>query len=150
MNNLNVTIWFFKILNYKENVYAAYLNYNRQLTKKLTGNFGLRAEQTDVTGNLRAYLTALQEPPVEQNYLSWFPNIGLNYQINDKDALNVSAGRRINRPDYHVLNPFSNRLSQLSIEKGNPRLQPEIVNNAEIVKRWIIAIYWSNIKLKIS
>ena len=33
--------------------------------------------------------------PVEQNYLSWFPNIGLNYQINDKDALNISAGRRI-------------------------------------------------------
>ena len=45
-------------------------------------------------------------------------------------ALNV--GRRINRPDYNVLNPFNNQLSQLSYERGNPFLNPEIVNNIEL------------------
>ncbi|MDO8970112.1 MAG: outer membrane beta-barrel family protein, partial [Saprospiraceae bacterium] len=33
---------------------------------------------------------------------------------------------------YNVLNPFNNQISQLSYEKGNPFLRPEIVNNLEL------------------
>ena len=44
----------------------------------------------------------------------------------------LNYGRRINRPDYNVLNPFNNRLSELSFQKGNPFLSPEIVNNMEL------------------
>jgi hypothetical protein len=45
---------------------------------------------------------------------------------------NFNAGRRINRPDYNVLNPFKMQVSELSFRKGNPFLKPEIVNNAEL------------------
>jgi hypothetical protein len=69
---------------------------------------------------------------VVQNYLSWFPNAGVTWQVAEKHSLGLNAGRRINRPDYNVLNPFNNRLSELSYEKGNPFLRPEIVNNAEL------------------
>ncbi len=117
---------------YDEIVYAGYINYARGLGEKWNFSVGIRAEQTDATGDLRAFLPELQEPPVELNYLSWFPNAGLTWQPAPKHTLSLNGGRRINRPDYNVLNPFNNQISQLSYEKGNPFLRPEIVNNLEL------------------
>jgi len=117
---------------YEENVYAGYVDYSRQINEKWSFKAGLRAEQTDATGNLQAFVDSLAEAPVEQNYLSWFPNAGLTWQLAPKHSLALNYGRRINRPDYNVLNPFNNQLSQLSYEKGNPTLRPEIVNNLEL------------------
>ncbi len=117
---------------YDENVYAGYVNYARPLGKKWNFSAGLRAEKTDATGDLQAFLPELQEPPVKLNYLSWFPSAGLTWNVAEKHNLALNYGRRINRPDYNVLNPFNTQLSQLSYEKGNPRLNPEIVNNLEL------------------
>lgn len=117
---------------YDENVYAGYISYARALGKKWNFSAGLRAEQTDAMGDLQAFMPELQEPPVDLNYLSWFPNAGLTWQVAPKHSLALNYGRRINRPDYNVLNPFNNQLSQLSYEKGNPFLSPEIVNNVEL------------------
>ena len=118
--------------DYDENVYATYLNFNSPLGEKWNVSAGLRAEQTDATGNLQAFDKELQEPPVEFKYLSWFPSAGLTYQVSQQNTLSLNYGRRINRPDYNILNPFNNQLSELSFEKGNPFLQPEIVNNLEL------------------
>lgn len=117
---------------YTENVFAGYVNFSRALNKKWNFSAGLRAEQTDATGDLQAFLPDLQEPPVELNYLSWFPSAGLTWQVAPQHSLALNYGRRINRPDYNVLNPFNNQLSQLSYERGNPFLRPEIVNNIEL------------------
>ncbi|MEZ4985511.1 MAG: TonB-dependent receptor [Saprospiraceae bacterium] len=117
---------------YTENVYAGYVNYSRPITEKWSFVAGLRAEQTDAKGDLRAFLPSLMAPPVYLNYLSWFPNAGLTWQMAPEHTFSLNYGRRINRPDYNVLNPFNNRLSQLSYEKGNPFLRPEIVNNVEL------------------
>lgn len=117
---------------YEENVYAGYINYARPIGEKWNFSAGLRAEQTDATGNLQAFIPELMEPPVELNYLNFFPNVGLTWQLSQKQTLALNYGRRINRPDYNVLNPFRNQLSQLSYEKGNPFLRPEIVNNVEL------------------
>jgi iron complex outermembrane recepter protein len=117
---------------YDENVYAFYINYARTLDKSISLSAGLRAEQTDARGDLQAFLPELQEPPVILNYLSWFPSAGISWQVNGQHNLGLNYGRRINRPDYHVLNPFNNQLSQLSYEKGNPFLKPEIVNNIDL------------------
>ncbi|MFK7907736.1 MAG: TonB-dependent receptor [Chitinophagales bacterium] len=117
---------------YDENVFAGYVSYSRKLNDKWNLSAGLRAEQTDATGNLKAFLPELQQPPVELDYLSWFPSAGLTWQVAPRHSLALNYGRRINRPDYNVLNPFNNQLSQISYEKGNPFLSPEIVNNLEL------------------
>lgn len=120
------------LFKYDEKVYAGYVNYARKLGKKWNFSAGLRAEQTDASGDLQAFLPELEEPPVLLNYLSWFPNAGLTWDLAPKHSLALNGGRRINRPDYNVLNPFNNQISQLSYEKGNPFLRPEIVNNVEL------------------
>ncbi len=117
---------------YDEMVGAAYINFARPINEKWNFTAGLRAEQTDLTGDLQAFLPELQEDPVELSYLNWFPSAGLTWQLAPMHALSLNYGRRINRPDYNVLNPFNVQLSELSFRKGNPRLSPEIVNNMEI------------------
>jgi iron complex outermembrane recepter protein len=132
---------------YDEAVVAAYLSYTRNLNTKWGMSSGLRYEKTDATGNLKAFDPSLQEPPVVLDYSSWFPSVGLTYQAAPIHAFSLNYGRRINRPDYLVLNPFNNQLSQLSYEKGNPFLRPEIVNNVEL--GYTLA-YQYNIKLAYS
>jgi hypothetical protein len=121
---------------YDENVFAGYVNYARKINDKWNFSAGLRAEQTDATGDLQAFVPELQEPPVDLNYLSWFPSGGLTYQATRTSLWSLNYSRRINRPDYNVLNPFNNRISELSYEKGNPFLSPEIVNNVELGWTW--------------
>lgn len=118
--------------NYDETVYAGYVSYNRQFEKGIGVSAGFRTEYTDATGDLQAFLPSLVEPPVVQQYWRFFPNLGVTWQVKPKHSLGLNYGRRINRPDYNVLNPFNNRLSEISFQKGNPRLQPEIVNNVEL------------------
>ena len=117
---------------YDENVYAGYISFARPINEKWSFSAGLRTEVTDATGDLQAFVPELQEPPVDLNYVSWFPSAGLTWQVAPMHSLNLNYGRRINRPDYNVLNPFNNRMSELSYEKGNPTLSPEIVNNLEL------------------
>jgi len=124
------------IFNYDENVIAGYISYSRAINQKWNFSAGLRAEQTDILGELETFDVSLQEPPVDTSYLSLFPNIGLTYQAAPMHAFALNYGRRINRPDYNVLNPFNNQLSELSFEKGNPFLFPEIVNNIELGYTW--------------
>ena len=117
---------------YDENVYAGYLNYNAKLGEKWGITTGVRLEQTETKGDLTAFDPSLQQPAVNSNYLSVFPSLGFSYQMSPINNFNFNAGRRINRPDYNVLNPFKMQVSELSFRKGNPFLKPEIVNNAEL------------------
>lgn len=119
---------------YDERLYAGYLSFAGKLNDQISYSAGLRTEVTDATGDLRAFRVDLEEPPVEFNYLSFFPSAGITYAINAQkgNTLALNYGRRINRPDYNVLNPFRNQISQLMYEKGNPFLAPEIVDNIEL------------------
>jgi iron complex outermembrane recepter protein len=120
------------IFLYDEYVYAGYFNYARSIGKKWNFSAGLRLEQTDATGDLQTFDPDLSEPPVKSNYLSAFPSAGLTYNLAPEHSFSLNYGRRINRPDYNVLNPFRVQLSELSYRKGNPFLKPEIVNNMEL------------------
>jgi len=116
---------------YDENVTAGYLNYARSLSQKVSISTGLRVEHTDATGDLMAF-DGSETDPVEFNYVSFFPSAGVTYTPSRMHTWSANYGRRINRPDYNVLNPFEEQLSELSFSKGNPFLSPEIVNNIEL------------------
>ncbi len=120
------------IFEYDEKVYAGYLSYNKSLSEKWSAQAGLRVEATDSRGDLQAFRPELQEDPVIQNYVNYFPSAGLRYSPSPVVVWSLNYGRRINRPNYRVLNPFRIQQSELSFRKGNPFLNPEIVNNLEL------------------
>jgi iron complex outermembrane receptor protein len=125
--NLN----FSNIFKYDELVNAAYANYNIQI-KKVGINAGLRVENSNTKGNLISMVPG-NDKLVELTYTNVFPSAGISYMINQKHNVQLSYGRRINRPSYQDLNPFEFQLDQLTYEKGNPFLRPEFTDNIQFV-----------------
>jgi len=111
---------------YKENINAAYINLNKQI-KKWNIQTGLRAENTNTKG-----VQAIDNSSVTRNYVSLFPTIYATYTLNDKNTLTASAGRRLQRPNYQDLNPFTFFLDSLSYRQGNPYLTPQFSYNYEL------------------
>jgi iron complex outermembrane recepter protein len=112
---------------YKENINAAYVNVNKQLSKKWTVQTGLRLENTVAEGN---QLTTGET--FERNYTQLFPTAYLGYTMNEKNSFSLSYGRRIERPDYGDLNPFYYFLDKYTYQVGNPYLNPQFTNNIEL------------------
>ncbi len=115
---------------YTENVNAAYLNFNRQF-EKFGVQAGLRMEQTNSEGNLTSFVTS-NDNNVKRNYLDFFPSAGLTYQLNAKNSFQLTYSRRINRPSYQDLNPFEDKLDELTFERGNPFLNPEYTQSFQL------------------
>lgn len=118
---------------YKEQVNAAYVNYNIALSKKWSLQAGLRSEQTISSGDLtRADGIVQAEQSVKRSYIDFFPSGALSYNANEQNAFGLVYSRRIDRPNYQDLNPFENKLDQLTYEKGNPFLKPQYTDNIEL------------------
>ncbi|MBI2729818.1 MAG: TonB-dependent receptor [Sphingobacteriales bacterium] len=119
--------------DYKENVNAAYVNYNRQLNAKWGLQLGVRAEQTNSEGVLtRADGQRQTDDKVKRSYLDIFPSGALTWTVNKKNTLNLTYSRRIDRPTYQDLNPFENKLDELTYQKGNAFLKPQYTDNVEL------------------
>ncbi|MES2003264.1 MAG: TonB-dependent receptor [Bacteroidota bacterium] len=118
---------------YKENVNAAYVNYQRQFTPKWSIQTGLRVEQTNSEGVLtRADGVIQADNAVKKNYINLFPSAAVTWTANQKNTFNLTYSRRIDRPSYQDLNPFENKLDELTYEKGNAFLRPQYTDNIEL------------------
>ncbi len=112
-------------VDYTERTNAAYLNYNRAFGKKLNVQAGLRVENTDYEG-------VGKDSIFTNNYTELFPSAAITYTFTPKMGLNVTYSRRIDRPSYQDLNPFENKLDELTYQKGNPMLRPQFTNSFEV------------------
>lgn len=113
--------------SYEEMVNAAYFNYNRRW-KKMNLQVGLRAEHTLSDGKLNSMQDENNER-VKRDYLNLFPSGGLTYNANKDNSFGLTYSRRIERPNYQNLNPFEERLDELTSRKGNAFLQPQYTDN---------------------
>jgi len=126
---------------YKENVNAGYVNYQRQLNTKWSIQAGLRIEQTNSDGILtRADGLTQNDDSVKRSYTNLFPSAALTWTINKKNTLNLTYSRRIDRPTYQDLNPFENKLDELTYEKGNAFLRPQYTDNIELTHTFMSMI----------
>lgn len=123
---------------YTENVNAAYVNYQQQLNAKWSLQAGLRMEQTNSEGILtRADGVDQNDNRVKRSYLNLFPSAALTWSVNQKHTLNLTYSRRIDRPTYQDLNPFENKLDELTYQKGNAFLRPQYTDNVELTHTFL-------------
>jgi iron complex outermembrane receptor protein len=111
---------------YTENINSVYATYTNKMGK-VNLMAGLRAEQTISNGNS---LTAMNA--VKKNYVDWFPHVQLNYTVNDKNELNFSYDRGINRALYELINPFRRYVDLYDYTVGNPNLLPQYTDKIEL------------------
>jgi iron complex outermembrane recepter protein len=110
---------------YDENINAGYAILSRSI-KKWEVNAGLRVENTIAKGHQLS-----NDSSFKRDYTNFFPNVGVGYNMNEKNQFNLSYARRISRPNYDDLNPFIFFLDSLTFQQGNPYLTPQFTNNVE-------------------
>jgi hypothetical protein len=111
---------------YDENINAAYVNYSREI-KKWTLQAGLRVENTLAHGN-----QVITNQKFKRDTTNLFPTAFVSYKINMKNTLTIAYGRRIQRPNYQDLNPFTYFLDTLSYRQGNIYLRPQYTHNIDL------------------
>lgn len=111
---------------YDENINAVYLNANTKI-KKWSFQGGLRMENTNATG-----FQVTNDSTFKRNFTNLFPSAFISYQADKNNTVTVSYSRRVNRPNYHDLNPFIFFLDSLSYRKGNPFILPQFTHNFEL------------------
>lgn len=117
---------------YKEDIYAGYLNYARDW-KKFSVQMGLRMEHTSINGHQLGN-PLVQDSSFTRRYTSLFPTLYLSYRADtlQRHQFGFSFGRRIDRPNYQDLNPFTYPLDRFTYYGGNPFLQPTFSYNFEL------------------
>lgn len=110
---------------YTEDNLAAYIS-SQKNWKRWELKLGLRAEYTYATG-VQLGNAEVSASSFSKKYMQLFPSLFVNYKL-DTTATNsfaFSLTRRINRPNYHQLNPFVYYVDQYSYNSGNPGLNPQ-------------------------
>ncbi|MBK0381793.1 TonB-dependent receptor [Pedobacter sp. SD-b] len=113
-------------LDYKRNIYAAYVSGTYKLLGYLDVKSGLRYERTFSD----AYYSQVGKINIDP-YNTFAPSIVIAHNFANKNSLKLSYSYRIERPDYEDLNPFLDLSDPRNASTGNPSLKPEIGNNFE-------------------
>ncbi|MFM7672628.1 MAG: outer membrane beta-barrel protein [Bacteroidota bacterium] len=116
-------------VNYKsdDRVYAAYSTYTSVLGK-WNYQLGLRLESSDYRGELPDKGQTFEIPfPI-----SLFPSVFLSRKAEKEQELQLNYTRKINRPNFWQLYPFTDYSDSLNISRGNPNLRPEFTNSFEV------------------
>jgi len=116
-------------VDYKSNdkVLAAYATFSNKI-KDFGYQLGLRAESSTYDGKLTK-----TNDNFNINYaISFFPSIFLSQKLKNDQELQLNYSRRINRPNFWQLSPFTDSSDFLNLSKGNPDLKPEFTNSMEL------------------
>ena len=123
------------VFNYKENINALYMNYNRAY-KHWVMQFGVRGENTVSKGkstglkyNPTTFVYNSFDSSINRNYTDFFPSAAITYNKNPLSQLGLTYSRRIDRPAYQDLNPFEFKINDYTFVKGNTKLRPQYTNS---------------------
>lgn len=117
--------------NYKftDQVYAAYVTFTGK-AGNLGYNAGLRAESSNYDGTQVRKVG--RDSSFKVSYpITFFPSAFLSYKLTDKQDLQFNYTRRINRPSFFQLIPFTDYSDPQNLSRGNPALIPEFTNSLE-------------------
>lgn len=113
--------------NSHDNVLAAYSTYSNQI-KNFGYQLGIRVESSRYDGVL---------PDLNQEFsidfpVSLFPSVFLTQKLKKNQDLQLNYTRKINRPNFFQLYPFTDYSDSLNLSRGNPNLVPEFTSSVEL------------------
>lgn len=117
---------------YKENINAAYLNFNKTFGR-FSLQTGVRLENTNGDGHQLGNAQKADSSFVK-HYTNIFPTAYFSYNLDTAghNVLVISYGRRIGRPSYGSLNPFTFFVDKFTYFSGNPFLKPQFTDDYKL------------------
>jgi outer membrane receptor protein involved in Fe transport len=124
---------------YHDRVYAGYVTYSNSI-KNFGYQIGLRAESSNYDGSSTYAVKDGNSGSLKDtlgnfsnNYpISLFPSVFLSQKLGDQDELQLNYTRRIDRPNFFQLFPFTDYSDSLNLSRGNPDLKPQFTNSVEL------------------
>lgn len=117
-------------LNYNREMYSAYLNLAQDYNK-LSLKVGVRLEQFNLKGEF-ANTEQQNLENISDKIFSIYPSAFLNYALSEKNEMQLSYSRRVDRPSLEQITPIQEWASPLSISVGNRNLVPQFTNSFEL------------------
>jgi len=123
---------------YRDRVFAGYVTYANAI-KDFTYQLGLRGESSDYKGtqNFTAYDGLGHQADTVGHFtnnfpLSLFPSVFLTQKLGGDQDLSLNYTRRIDRPSFQQLFPFTDYSDSINVSRGNPNLKPQFTNSFEL------------------
>ncbi len=113
--------------NSNDNVFAGYATLSKQVNN-FGYQLGLRAESSAYEG----FLPDRNEKFSIEFPISLFPSIFISNKLKKNAELQLNYTRKINRPNFFQLFPFTDYSDSLNLSRGNPGLLPEFTNSFEL------------------
>ncbi len=110
---------------YGMDIYSGYVTFGQRY-EKWSFQVGARLEDVQVkadTNQVRAFT---------DDYTQLYPSGFLTYNVNEKDQLQLSYSRRVDRPGLQQVNPIREFATPLISSFGNPSLVPQFTNSYEL------------------
>ncbi|RZL52613.1 MAG: TonB-dependent receptor, partial [Pedobacter sp.] len=119
---------------YKEKINALYTSFDHR-AGKINAQIGLRFEDTDYDAHQLGN-SVKPDSSFSRSYANLFPSGYLSYQTDSLNMFTITASRRIDRPPYQKLNPFTFIINKYTIQRGNPYILPQYSWNLELSHRY--------------
>ncbi|RKR10995.1 outer membrane receptor protein involved in Fe transport [Flavobacterium sp. 90] len=114
------------IYTYDTDIYSAYVTFGQKY-KKFSYQIGTRFESYQVKSNLNyGYKT------FNDDYITLYPSAYFTYNLNDKNVLQLSYSRRVDRPSLEQTKPIREFSTPLVTSYGNQNLRPQFTNSVEV------------------
>ena len=111
---------------YDTDIYSAYVTFGQKF-KKFSYQLGARFESYKVATNLNNGLEKFDD-----DYITLYPSAYLTYNLNEKNTLQFSYSRRVDRPSLEQTKPIREFSTPLVTSLGNPELRPQFTNSVEV------------------
>ncbi|GGF08813.1 TonB-dependent receptor domain-containing protein [Flavobacterium limi] len=117
-----------KVSNYTYDVdiYSAYITFGQKF-KKLSYQLGARFESYKVKADLNNGFKKFDD-----DYITLYPSAYLTYNLNEKNTLQLSYSRRVDRPSLEQTKPIREFSTPLVTSLGNQELRPQFTNSVEV------------------
>lgn len=113
---------------YKVNILSGYATFGSQLGK-WSYQVGARIEKYEVNAD---YTIADEYDTFQDDYLTVYPSAFLSYNPTQTDFIQLSASRRVDRPNVWQTRPIRDYSTPRVIQVGNPELKPQFTNSIEL------------------
>ncbi|KAF2514172.1 TonB-dependent receptor domain-containing protein [Flavobacterium foetidum] len=111
---------------YDTDIYSGYVTFGQKY-KKFSYQVGARFESYKVVANLN-----YGQDKFTDDYFTLYPSAYLTYNLNDKNMLQLSYSRRVDRPSLEQTKPIREFSTPLVTSYGNPTLRPQFTNSVEV------------------